>query len=938
LSARAFSFGDFRLLPEERTLLAAGRPVRISSRALDILTVLVDHAGELVSKDQLIARAWPDTRVEENNLRVHIGALRKLLGDSPAGVSNIATVPGRGYSFVAHVEQESVQPLLATVPPTLTMQPLPAPLTRMIGRAETLVLFLSRMRKQRLVTIIGPGGMGKTTVALAMAVRLRRSFEHHASFVDLSPLADPQLLPSALASVLGIPSRSENPLLGLLAFLRDKRMLIVLDSCEHLVEAAAAMVEALLKGAPGVRVLATSREPLGVEGESVERLAPLGIPESPADLSAAQALAFPAIQLFAERAAAGIDGFEFSDEDVPAAVEICQKLDGIPLAIELAAARVGLFGIPGLAARLNDRLAVLTRGRRTAPPRHKTLRATLDWSYGILSADEQVVLKRLAIFCGEFTLDSATAVASSAVVASADVPEFIATLVAKSLIVASLRDGVAWYRLLDTTRAYAREKLLESTDFHTAAKLHAETLCKSLQALRASPGTAVAAELTSTYKQMVDDVRTALRWCFSSDGDSESGVRLTAAAASLFIRLSLLDEYRGHVERVVKDSALMAAADGFTQMSLHLALGHLLLHMAATDSQLTSTFDRALQISEQLGLSAPRAEALTGAWIASTRCADYPRALEFAQRLRRDAATTGQMDELVYSRMMAIPLHYMGEFAAARHFIEQALAHPLRRAQAAYDYFFYIDLEVVMYATLARNCWLQGFADQARDAARRSLERAVSINNATGVCYSLVIAACPVAIWRGDLAEAHRFTSMLLEYSRQYSLDSWHSRVPFFERVLLSRSARSNEPFEAATLDTTALDTIQIDAIATLREGSVPAQALARVESGRVGWNAAEILRVSGEQVRRDRGPEAARTAEAAYLRSLDIARRQAALSWELRTATSLARLWRDQHRTPEARELLAGVHGRFTEGFQTADYARAGALLLEFAPDLLGH
>ena len=378
MSARAFTFGHFLLLPEERRLLEAGRPVRISSRALDILTVLVDRAGELVSKEQLIAHAWPNTRVEENNLRVHIGALRKLLGESPTGVSYVATIPGRGYSFVAPVERETREPLLAPISSSTTTHPLPSLLIRMIGRAETLVKLLSRMRKQRLVTIVGPGGMGKTTIALAMAERLSRSLEHHASFVDLSPLADPQLLPSALASVLGIASRSENPLIGLLAFLRDKRMLIVLDSCEHLVEAAATMVEALLKGAPGVQILATSREPLGVEGEWVERLAPLGIPDSPADLSAAQALAFPAIQLFAERTAAGIEGFELSDEDVPAAVEICRKLDGIPLAIELAAARVGLFGIPGLAARLNDRLAVLTRGRRTAPPRHKTLRATLD--------------------------------------------------------------------------------------------------------------------------------------------------------------------------------------------------------------------------------------------------------------------------------------------------------------------------------------------------------------------------------------------------------------------------------------------------------------------------------------------------------------------------------------------------------------------------------
>jgi hypothetical protein len=204
-------------------------------------------------------------------------------------------------------------------------------------------------------------------------------------------------------------------------------------------------------------------------------------------------------------------------------------------------------------------------------------------------------------------------------------------------------------------------------------------------------------------------------------------VRLTGAAAPLFLRLSLVDEYRGHVARVMKDSALMATADRLAQMNLHLAQGHILLHMQTTDSRLTSTFGRALDIAEQVGLAAPRAEALVGAWIASTRSADYLKALEFAERFRRDAAMSGQIDELVHSRMMAVPLHCVGEFSTARHFVERALGHQLRRAQAAHDHLFYVDLEASMYAILARTLWLQGFPDQAGDAARRSLERAVSI-------------------------------------------------------------------------------------------------------------------------------------------------------------------------------------------------------------------
>ena len=446
-------------------------------------------------------------------------------------------------------------------------------------------------------------------------------------------------------------------------------------------------------------------------------------------------------------------------------MEICRKLDGIPLAIELAAARVSLFGVSGLAARFDDSLAVLTRSRRTALPRHKTLRATLDWSYGILSADEQTVLKRLAIFCGEFTLDSGTAVASGADIPCANVSELVAALVAKSLLVASLRNGIARYRLLDTTRAYAREKLLKRAEYHRVSRLHANTLCQSLQSVRTSSGRAVSAEQLTICKRMVDDVRDALRWCFSSDGDRDIGVSLTAPAAWLFMRLSLLDECRNHVERVLNDSGLVAMADPLVQLSLNLNRGHLLVHMARADSEVTNTFDRALEIAEKVGLFGARVEAIAGAWLGSTRCADHPRALELAQRYRREAAATGEMDELVYSRMMALPLHYMGQLADARRIIEPTLEHSLKSALAAHDRLFYIDIEVVMCAVLARNCWLQGFPDQASDAARRSLARAISINSASAICYSLVVAACPVAVWRGDLSEAARLTSMLEQCS-----------------------------------------------------------------------------------------------------------------------------------------------------------------------------
>jgi predicted ATPase/DNA-binding winged helix-turn-helix (wHTH) protein len=923
LSARAFSFGEFRLLPEERMLLAAGQPVHVSSRALDILTVLVNHPGELLTKGQLIARAWPNTRVEENNLRVHIGALRKLLGECAAGVSYIATVPGRGYFFVGHVAEENLPSLLASVPPPINPRPLPAPITRMIGRQETLESFLSRMRTERLVTIVGPGGIGKTTLALAMAERLRGSFEHQAIFVDLSPLADSQLLASALASALGVATRSECALNGLITFMAEKRMLVVLDSCEHLVEPVATMTEALLKGASGVRVLATSREPLGVEGEWVEHLQPLGLPESAVGLTSAKALTFPALQLFVERAAASVEGFRLSDKDVPTAVEICQKLDGIPLAIELAAARVVAFGISGLAARLNDQLAVLTRGRRTAPPRHKTLRAMLDWSYCVLSEQEQVVLRRVAIFSGEFTLESASVVAGDSGLPGDEVPERVADLAAKSLLVTVPRDDSVNYRMLDTTHSYAREKLLQSPEFEAVSRLRAKNCCRYLSAMRAgSDHTAVGAERIANYRRIVDDVRAALGWCFSADGEVALGVTLTALAVPVFMHLSLFHEHYRHVERALKAAAGIPKVDALSELSLNLSFGRLLTSRAKATAEITNVFDRALQIAERLDSWSHLVEALVAAWWGSIRCADYPRALDLAERLRVNTErSSDQSLPLEYLRTMLVPLHYMGHFAKAQHFIEDGLERLRTRADTTDHYAFHVDTEVMLQAFLARNLWLQGFPDKAAAAATRGLARALSIQNVAGVTHLLIVAACPVAIWRGDAQETHPL-SLLDQYAMQFSVGWWRSSAALFKRVLSG----------AANPDAGDLDAMQVDAIPTFCEDLVPDEALARVDEGRVGWNAAEVVRVSGEQLLRNRGAAAAESAEKAFLRSLQIARAQGALSWELRTATSLGRLWGDQHRTQEARELLASVYGRFREGFRTKDYLRAGALLQELS------
>ena len=457
------TFGSFRLLPRERLLLEGDKAVRLGSRALEILIALVERPGELLSKRELMKIVWPDTVVVEANLTVHVTALRRVLRDGQAGNRYIVNIPGRGYRFVAPVSVADTPGSLA--PPRVIARPhnLPTRLTPLIGRAEEAGALVRGLSAHRLLTIVGPAGTGKTAVALNAAEQCLPAYQDGVWRIDLGPITDPRLVPMAVAAALTVGARVDNnPLPCLIAALKDKEMLLVLDNCEHVIEAAATLAAEVLRGSRSVQILATSREPLRVEGEHVHRLATLESPGVSDRLDAAAALGFPAVELFVRCAVAAMSDFVLIDEDAPAVGEICRKLDGIPLAIEFAAAQVHTFGVRGLAARLDDRLRLLTGGRRAAQPRHRTMSAALDWSYQLLSQGEQRVFRRLAVAAGSFTLESARSLAAAADCSAADIADSVARLVMKSLVMVDSSDGDARFRLLETTRAYALQKLWEA--------------------------------------------------------------------------------------------------------------------------------------------------------------------------------------------------------------------------------------------------------------------------------------------------------------------------------------------------------------------------------------------------------------------------------------------------------------------------------------------
>jgi predicted ATPase/DNA-binding winged helix-turn-helix (wHTH) protein len=468
-------FGSFRLLPTQRLLLEGDQPLRLGSRALEILIVLVERSGELVGKEELMARVWPNTCVEPANLTVHIAALRRALGDGRGGNRFLINIPGRGYRFVAPIT-------VAAEPAALPPQPvavehahnLPAGVTRLIGRESVVAGLSAQLSHDRCLTIVGPGGIGKTSVALIVAEELIGAHEHGVRLVDLASLTDANLVPRALAAALGLEIDSEDPLAELISALRDKHMLLVLDNCEHVIASVAELVAAILRGAPKVHVLATSREPLNTYGEHLYRLLPLASPPASSHLDASEALCSPAVQLFVAQAASTLGEFELSDGDAPHVANICRRLDGLALAIEIAAARVATFGVPRVAADLQNGLQVLTSGRRTALPRHQSMVASLDWSHALLSEAEQKVFRRLAIFAGGFTLGAAGTIAADEIHGESEIFNLVAALVTKSLVAADAPATEPRFRLLETTRAYALAKLAESGDVNMLGRRHAE--------------------------------------------------------------------------------------------------------------------------------------------------------------------------------------------------------------------------------------------------------------------------------------------------------------------------------------------------------------------------------------------------------------------------------------------------------------------------------
>jgi predicted ATPase/DNA-binding winged helix-turn-helix (wHTH) protein len=921
---QAVHFGPYRIYPGQRLVMEADQPLRLGRRAMDILLILLEHAGNVVSKQELIARVWPKSVVEDINLRVHMAALRKALGDGQAGQRYIVTVAQRGYSFVApfsmeqieqHPEHEGQQP---------SRHNLPVRRTRLIGRQSLVDSLVTRLSRQRFITLVGPGGIGKTTVALRVAEQLIGRYRDGIRLLDLAPINDPLMITTHLAALLDLSLHDAEPMSGLATFLRKRQMLLVIDNCEHLIDAVALLCECILRGAPEVHILATSRESLRAEGEFVERLESLDCPPPIAVLDRAQAMTFSALQLFVERAMASHDSFELSDDELPLLMEICHRLDGIPLAIELAAAQVGNLGLVGLLTQLQGSFRLLTQGCQTTLARHQTLRATLDWSFDLLSPCEQTCLRRLGVFRGGFTLESAAAVIVGERIEPSEVFGSITQLVAKSLVNVEVGDEEVFYRLLDTTRSYALEKLDKAADLPGTRERHAER-CLALMNQAQNDWEHIPTGLwIERFARSLEDIRSALDWGLNADGPHLLAIRLAATSTPLWQELSLLKEHGVYVRKALALLESTPEPCPRLKMALKLALGSSCYHTQGGTAETVEAFVSARTLARHCNDVAGQLRAVSGHMAVNLSCGNYQMALEQSLQFDRLGVHGDAVLSLSNHRLRVLALHFSGDQTLARDDAEQVIQ---RMAQSGHlnrfthGFGVQYDQSVAALTILARILWLQGHPEQAWRTARQALDIAIQINHGTSICYTLALSGCLIAHYNGNTRTARDLLRLLLEQAQKHSVLLFYTWARHYAQVIDQAEAHLPTPPGGGLIK---------EIMVTLDSGFVDDALLQRADTGSAGWSTAEILRARAASLLADDYPLNAVAAEAVLIRALNVAKRQGALAWELRSATSLAQLWQRQGHYRRAHELLAPIYNRFTEGFATPDLTTVRRLLDE--------
>jgi predicted ATPase len=796
------------------------------------------------------------------------------------------------------------------------------------------------------VTLTGPGGIGKTVLALEVARSLLDEFEGASWLIELASLSDADLVPTAVAGVLGLRLGAEEITAEAVArAVGETNLLLILDNCEHVIDAVANLTETLVRRCPGITILATSRETLRIDGEYVYRVPPLEVPAADGE-EPDHILGHSAVELFIARTKALGSDFSLQAETLPSVAAICRHLDGIPLAIEFAAARAATFGVQQVAVGLGDRFALLISGRRTALPRHQTLRATLDWSYDLLPETERLLLRRLAIFPAGFTLDAAAAVTADTGFDIAAVTDGVVNLVTKSLVMQDKSETSSRWYLLETIRAYALEKLTEDDEADTVARHHATYFRDFSVSIATDFGWRGLSADVAAYAREIDNVRTALDWCFSSAGDVSIGTALANAYAPVWSSLSLVSECRRQCERALHHLDATQQSNARLRMRLQIVLGSALLHTLGPSQEAETLVTDALAAADTLGDQDAQGRALSVLTGVYSYRGDYVRAQTAAERIRKIADQIGDPHAVaVADGRMGIRLMTAGRLWEARHSLDRAIQSFLSQEGHRRPLWRQAIDHALSRASLARVLWLQGFAEAAQHEAQRSFDEAREARDQLIICRVLYYGIGRIAPMIGDFAAAADAIAQLIESATSLNASFWVTAGLFLRgKLLVERGefaeglTQLQEAFGKCEQTGWRLSYPEFTGSLALALGGLGRldeahDAVNRAIAGAGGredgqqWYVPELLRIKAEITLRQTADQPG-VAEDCLEQAATMAREQGALTWELRVALSHARLRVSQHRRDEARELLGPVYDKFTEAFKTTDVRAARSML----------
>lgn len=730
-----FSFGPFRLFPGQRALRKDSAVVALGSRAFDMLVAMVDRSGQVLTPAELMAIAWPGLVVDESNVRVQVANLRRALGCGRDGARYIGNVAGRGYCFVAPVDLiEPTVPAAAVTQAAGVQSRVPPPLDGAIGRDACVSELAQIVDERRLVTVVGAAGAGKTTLAVLVA-HARGANEGAIAFVDLSAVDGEDMVAEALATAVGHMPAGGDVLPALLEVLARSKTLIVLDNCEHVIAAVADICLRILDATSHVSFLNTSREALRVQEEFVYLLRPLAFPPDTARLTAAQAMTWPAVQLFVERAREGGARSMLSDEEATIVASLCRRLDGNPHAIGLVASRVGAYGVQGVVDLFDNHVALHWQGRRDAIPRHQTVEALIDWSHKLLPERDRLVLQRLSVFSGSFPLDAAVAVASDTAIDAFQVGEAIGDLVDKSLVVVGQRDAGTHIRLLETTRAYAASRLARGQAAPQFARRHAQYYAQQLRA-HVERLHVPRAQRQSLPALELGNVRAALAWAASQGNDPALAAEISCMAAPLMLEQGLIQESRRTCERALE---LLPEWYRSTRLELDLLDSAAITYYTAGDydGPLKQAVNRGFEVARQLGDTRSMFHFLAGLHLATMANGEFKHSLSVCEQYASTAATLGGPTEAIIAGWMAgSSRHYSGDQVAADASFS-ASAQKAAEAELRPLHYFELKEQIIASIGMARVKWALGLPAQALGLAVAAIDDGRSHPDSLYMCVTL---------------------------------------------------------------------------------------------------------------------------------------------------------------------------------------------------------